>query len=257
VQKNQCASPTRFHDSHPPQPPQSLRTPPALPLQTQPQNRVPPLAHPYLYCAPQGGRTFSDRLKRLPPLGFTPQNGRSSPTALERPCSHADPRRLRPRDTPGASADALLLAPLTCYHKSSGCIQRDSAEQNHRRPPTAPVGGSPTSPKTPSIAGGTRGESAHGAASPVFYLFAEAQACRRGCGDVLGAPGGLEGQKPTGPGHPFGIGSGQARFPKVVDLRQCLGGLVGFHGCKITPHRGPCPTSLLVIISITTFSRPT
>ena len=26
----------------------------------------------------------------------------------------------------------------------------------------------------------------------------------------------------------------------------------GFQGCKITPHRGPCPTSRLVIISITT-----
>ena len=32
---------------------------------------------------------------------------------------------------------------------SSGCIQGDFAEQNHRHPTTAPVGGSPTSPKTP------------------------------------------------------------------------------------------------------------
>ena len=132
-----------------------------------------------LYCAPQGGRTFFDRLKRFAPLGFTPQGGRSPPTALERPCSHADPNRLRPRDTPCASAAALLqgyfahkkqppflgpyrrtmprllrrswgggavsyergtpvLAPLTCQ-KSSGHIQGDSAEQNHRRPPTRPI----------------------------------------------------------------------------------------------------------------------
>jgi hypothetical protein len=164
VQKNQCASPTRFRDSHSPQPPQSPRTP-ALPVQTQPQNRVPPLTHPHLYCAPQEGRTSSDRLKRLLPLGFTPPSGRRPPTALERPCSHAGPRRSRPRDTPGASADALLLAPITCCQKSSGRIHGDSAEKNHRRPPTAPVGGSPTSPKTPSKAGGTRGESAHGAAA--------------------------------------------------------------------------------------------
>jgi len=159
----ECASPTRFHNSHPPQPPQSPWTPPALPLQTQRQNRVPTLAHPHLFCAPQEGRTSSDRLKRLSPLGFTPQSGRSPPTALERPRTHADLNSLRPRDTPGASAAALLLAPLTCCQKFSRRIQGDSAEQNHH-PPTAPVGGSPTSPKTPSKAG-TRGGSAHGAAA--------------------------------------------------------------------------------------------
>jgi len=96
-----------------------------------------------------GGRTFPDRLRRLAWLDSASQSGRRPPTALERPCSHADPRRLKPQDTPGASAAALLLAPLTCCKKSSGRIQGDSAEQNHRPAPTAPVGGSPTSPKTP------------------------------------------------------------------------------------------------------------
>ena len=52
--------------------PHSPRVPPALPLQTQPQNRVPPLSHPCLCCAPQGGRTFSGRLKRLPPSSSAP-----------------------------------------------------------------------------------------------------------------------------------------------------------------------------------------
>ena len=52
-----------------------------LPLQTQPQNRVPPLAHPYLNCAPQGGCTFSDRLGRLTRLDSASHIGRSPPTA--------------------------------------------------------------------------------------------------------------------------------------------------------------------------------
>ena len=49
----------------------------------------------------------------------------------------------------------------------------------------------------------------------------------------------------------LGNRSGQTRFPKVVDLRQFLGGLVGFQGCNSTSPRGPCPSSRLVIISIT------
>ena len=96
-----------------------------------------------------GGRTFPGRLRRLAWLDSASQSGRRPPAALERPCSHADPRRLRPLDTPGASAAALLLAPRNCCQNSSGCMQGDFAEQNHRHPTTAPVGGSPTSPKTP------------------------------------------------------------------------------------------------------------
>ena len=70
---------------------------------------------------------------------------------------------------PGASAPATHLrcswAGGTSCQKSSGCIQGDSTEQNHRRPNTAPVGGGPTFPKTPSKAGGTGGGSAHRAAA--------------------------------------------------------------------------------------------
>ena len=63
--KNKRTYPIRFRDSPPPQPSQSTRTQPALPLQTQPQNRMPPLAHAYVYSALQGERTFSDQLRRL------------------------------------------------------------------------------------------------------------------------------------------------------------------------------------------------
>ena len=109
MQKHQRAHPTRFRGSPPPQPRQSTRTQPALPLQTQPQDRVPPLAHAYFYRAPQGGRTFSNRLRMLAPLNSASHVGCSPPIALKRPCSHADPNRLRPLDTPGASAAATLL----------------------------------------------------------------------------------------------------------------------------------------------------
>ena len=148
MQRNQRAYPTRFRSSPPLQPRQSTRTQSALPLQTQPQNRVPPLVHAYLYRAPQGGRTFSDQLKRLAPLNSASHIGCRPPPALERPCSHADPRRLKPLDTP-------VHPLLRCYwrlppaEKSGGRIQGDSAEQKHRHPTTAPVNAGPASPKTP------------------------------------------------------------------------------------------------------------
>ena len=149
MQKNQRAHPTRFRGSPPPQPRQSTRTQPALTLQTQPQNRVPPLADAYLYRAPQGGCTFSDRLRRLAPLKSGSHIGCSPPTALKGPAPTQIPTVSDPWTPPVHPLLRRSWAGGTSCQKSGGRIQGDSAEQKHRRPTTAPVGGSPTSPKTP------------------------------------------------------------------------------------------------------------
>ena len=119
-------------------------------------------------CAPSsaGDRTFSDQLRRLAPLSSASHVGRSPPTALKRPCSHADPRRPKPQDTPGAPAPALLLGWRYQLQKNhvgvSKAILRSrntAPPPQRRRTPARPL------PKPPLETGGTRGISDQGAAT--------------------------------------------------------------------------------------------
>ena len=66
--------------------PPTAPEPTSPPLQTQPQNRVPPLDNPLLQ-APLGRLTLSSRLKMRAPQDFATQTRRSPPTGLERPKS--------------------------------------------------------------------------------------------------------------------------------------------------------------------------
>ena len=120
-----------------------------LPLQTQPQNRVPSLAHPHVYCAPQGvAPSLTDSgglhgwILLLKAAADPPQ-----------PWSGPAPTQILAVSNPWTPPMHPLLR---CYwrlspaeKKSGGRIQGDSAEQKHRRPTTAPVNASPTCPKTP------------------------------------------------------------------------------------------------------------
>ena len=136
-----------------------------LPLQTQPQNRVPSLAHPHVYCAPQGVAPSLTDSGGLHGWILLLKVAADPPQPWSGPAPTQIPAVSNPRTPPVHPLLRCYWRLLPAAKNQVGVSKAILRSRTTALPPQRRWAAARPLPKPPLRTGGTRGESSQGAAA--------------------------------------------------------------------------------------------